>query len=492
MVLINKTVLAYGETSSVFTSENLALTFGGLRLEAEPPEATGPGCPQGAMTVVLPWLLEPLQHDFMVRALLVSTLVSCVCGLLSCFMTLKGWALMGDAVSHAVMPGVVIAYALNLPFALGAFVFGVGSVAAIGYIKQMTRIKEDTVIGLVFTGFFALGLTLISKVRSTIDLSHILFGNVLGISSGDILQTVRDQPAGARCAAGAPPGSHPVLLRSHPRPFHRHPHRRAALPAALGAVPGGGGRPADRGDHPGGGHAGHPRRHRLPAHRSLRSHGLDRDPLGGALQPRRHLLELLDGCLHGGLHRAVADPAVPDRIPVRPSPRPAGSAAPFPPGHPVPFGVTASADQQRWPWWPLLPLYPYGRRRTLVRELIAERLWSFEQLQGVWYVAVPIRMTVLRVREGLLLYAPVAPTAEVRAQLRQLEERHGPVCTIVLPTASGLEHKLPVPAMARAFPTAAGLGDAEAVEFSPVAAARLARLPPLPHPGAAERRGAPW
>jgi manganese transport system permease protein len=136
------------------------------------------------------WLLEPLRHDFMVRALLVSALVAGVCGLLSCFMTLKGWALMGDAVSHAVMPGVVIAYALNLPFALGAFVFGVGSVAVIGYIKQMTRIKEDTVIGLVFTGFFALGLTLISKVRSTIDLTHILFGNVLGISGEDIRQTV--------------------------------------------------------------------------------------------------------------------------------------------------------------------------------------------------------------------------------------------------------------------------------------------------------------
>jgi len=142
------------------------------------------------MSTLLTWLVEPLQQEFMVRALLVSMLVSCVCGLLSCYMTLKGWALMGDAVSHAVMPGVVIAYALNLPFAVGAFVFGVGSVALIGYIKQMTRIKEDTVIGLVFTGFFALGLTLISKVRSSIDLSHILFGNVLGISSADILQTV--------------------------------------------------------------------------------------------------------------------------------------------------------------------------------------------------------------------------------------------------------------------------------------------------------------
>ncbi len=136
------------------------------------------------------WLIEPLQHPFMVRALLVSALVAAVCGLLSCFMTLKGWALMGDAVSHAVMPGVVIAYALNLPFALGAFVFGVGSVIVIGFIKQASRIKEDTVIGLVFTGFFALGLVLVSKVRSTIDLTHILFGNVLGISASDITQTL--------------------------------------------------------------------------------------------------------------------------------------------------------------------------------------------------------------------------------------------------------------------------------------------------------------
>lgn len=136
------------------------------------------------------WLLEPLSHAFMVKALLVSALVGGVCGLLSCYMTLKGWALMGDAVSHAVMPGVVVAYALGLPFSLGAFVFGVSSVAAIGFVKQKSRIKEDTVIGLVFTGFFALGLVLVSKVRSNIDLTHILFGNVLGISGSDIQQTL--------------------------------------------------------------------------------------------------------------------------------------------------------------------------------------------------------------------------------------------------------------------------------------------------------------
>lgn len=132
--------------------------------------------------------------------------------------------------------------------------------------------------------------------------------------------------------------------------------------------------------------------------------------------------------------------------PPAPAPQPSSAAAPGP--------RSSSGASQRWPWWPLLPLYPYGRRRTLVRELIPGRLWSFEQLIGVWYVAVPIRMSVLRLEQGLLLYAPVAPTAEVLAALRQLEREHGPVRTLVLPTASGLEHKLPVPAMARAFPGA--------------------------------------
>lgn len=136
------------------------------------------------------WFTAPLQFEFMVKAILVSALVGVVCSALSCFMILKGWALMGDAVSHAVLPGVVIAYVLNIPFAIGAFVFGVGSVIAIGFIKAKTRIKEDTVIGLVFTGFFAFGIVLVSKVKSTIDLGHILFGNVLGIADSDIIQTV--------------------------------------------------------------------------------------------------------------------------------------------------------------------------------------------------------------------------------------------------------------------------------------------------------------
>jgi manganese transport system permease protein len=136
------------------------------------------------------WFIAPLQYEFMLKAVLVSAFVGAVCAVLSCFMTLKGWALMGDAVSHSVTPGVVIAYALQIPFAVGAFIFGIGSVLAIGFIKSKTRIKEDTVIGLVFTGFFALGLVLISKIPSNVDLMHILFGNILGISEADIIQTV--------------------------------------------------------------------------------------------------------------------------------------------------------------------------------------------------------------------------------------------------------------------------------------------------------------
>jgi manganese transport system permease protein len=139
---------------------------------------------------VINWFVAPLQYEFMVKAIGVSALVGMVCAALSCYMTLKGWSLMGDAVSHAVLPGVAVAYMLNIPLAIGAFVFGVGSTIAIGFIKSQTRIKEDTVIGLVFTGFFALGLVLISKVRSSIDLTHILFGNVLGIADADIVQTV--------------------------------------------------------------------------------------------------------------------------------------------------------------------------------------------------------------------------------------------------------------------------------------------------------------
>lgn len=136
------------------------------------------------------WLMEPLRYPFLVKAIWVSAFVGLVCAVLSCYITLKGWSLMGDAISHAVVPGVVVAYALNIPFAIGAFIFGFGATVAIGYVKSKTRLKEDAVIGVVFTGFFAFGIVLITKIPSNIDLFHILFGNVLGISQGDIIQTL--------------------------------------------------------------------------------------------------------------------------------------------------------------------------------------------------------------------------------------------------------------------------------------------------------------
>ncbi|MEM7773649.1 MAG: metal ABC transporter permease [Cyanobacteria bacterium P01_E01_bin.6] len=136
------------------------------------------------------WLIEPLQFGFLVKALWVSAFVGTVCAVLSCYITLKGWSLMGDAVSHAVVPGVVVAYAIGIPFSVGAFLFGFGATVAIGYVKSKTRLKEDAVIGVIFTGFFAFGLVLATKIPSNIDLFHILFGNVLGISQQDIIQTL--------------------------------------------------------------------------------------------------------------------------------------------------------------------------------------------------------------------------------------------------------------------------------------------------------------
>lgn len=134
------------------------------------------------------WILEPLQYDFMVRALVTTVMAAVVCALLSCWLVLVGWSLMGDAVSHAVLPGVVIAYVLGAPFALGALVFGFLAVALIGAIRGTSRVKEDAAIGIVFTTLFALGLVLISVTPSQTDLNHIIFGNILGVSVGDLVQ----------------------------------------------------------------------------------------------------------------------------------------------------------------------------------------------------------------------------------------------------------------------------------------------------------------
>ncbi|KEI42955.1 metal ABC transporter permease [Saccharopolyspora rectivirgula] len=142
------------------------------------------------MSDLLVWLVEPLQFGFMRRALLVSLVAGVVCAILSCWITLIGWSLLGDAVSHAVLPGIVLAYLLALPFSLGAFVFGALAVALISGVRNTTRLKGDAAIGVVFTGLFAVGLVLVSRIPSQVDLNHILFGNVLGVSDRDIFQVL--------------------------------------------------------------------------------------------------------------------------------------------------------------------------------------------------------------------------------------------------------------------------------------------------------------
>ena len=134
-------------------------------------------------------LLAPFQYDFMIQALWVGALVGAVCSVLSCFLVLKGWSLMGDAVSHAVLPGIVGAYILGIPLAVGAFFSGVLCASATGFIKDNSRVKEDTAMGIVFTGLFALGLVMFTKVQTDLHLNHILFGSLLGISPADIVQT---------------------------------------------------------------------------------------------------------------------------------------------------------------------------------------------------------------------------------------------------------------------------------------------------------------
>lgn len=122
----------------------------------------------------------------MVDAMIVGAAMGAVCAVLSCYLVLKGWSLMGDAISHAVLPGIVIAYVIGLPLAVGAFVSGLFCSVATGYIKANSRVKEDTVMGVVFTGLFAFGLVLFTKVRTDLHLDHILFGNILGLEKGDL------------------------------------------------------------------------------------------------------------------------------------------------------------------------------------------------------------------------------------------------------------------------------------------------------------------
>ena len=140
--------------------------------------------------MILTTLLEPFQFSFMVNALVISTIVAVPCALLSVFLVLKGWALMGDAMSHAVFPGIVLAYIAGIPLAIGAFVAGLFCAIATGYLDDNSRIKRDTIMGIVFSGMFGAGLVLYVSIQSEVHLDHILFGDILGISLTDIMQTM--------------------------------------------------------------------------------------------------------------------------------------------------------------------------------------------------------------------------------------------------------------------------------------------------------------
>lgn len=132
-------------------------------------------------------LLMPFQFGFMQNAFLISLIVAVPTALLSCFLVLKGWALMGDAISHAVLPGIVLAYIVGLPLLIGAFVAGMVCALATGYLSHNSRIKQDTVMGVVFSGMFGLGIVLYVSVETNAHLDHILFGNMLGVDGQELL-----------------------------------------------------------------------------------------------------------------------------------------------------------------------------------------------------------------------------------------------------------------------------------------------------------------
>lgn len=133
-------------------------------------------------------LLEPFTYKYMVNAIWISALVGLVCGFLSSYLILKGWSLIGDALSHAIVPGVAGAYMLGLPFAVGAFLAGGLAAAGIMFLNQQTSLKQDAIIGIIFTSFFALGLFMISISPASIDVQKIILGNILAISIGDTIQ----------------------------------------------------------------------------------------------------------------------------------------------------------------------------------------------------------------------------------------------------------------------------------------------------------------
>jgi manganese/iron transport system permease protein len=135
-------------------------------------------------------LLEPFGYSYMVNAMWVSALVGAVCAFLSAYLMLKGWSLIGDALSHSIVPGVAGAYMLGLPFAAGAFLSGGLAAGAMLFLNQRTKLREDAIIGLIFTSFFGLGLFMVSLSPTSVNVQTIVLGNILAITPEDTLQLV--------------------------------------------------------------------------------------------------------------------------------------------------------------------------------------------------------------------------------------------------------------------------------------------------------------
>lgn len=131
-------------------------------------------------------LLQPFQFPFMQNAFVIVLMIAVPTSLLSCYLVLKGWSLMGDAISHAVLPGVVAAYVLGIPLIIGAFCAGMFCALATGFLSENSRVKQDTVMGIVFSGMFGFGIVMYTKISTDMHLDHILFGNMLGVGSADL------------------------------------------------------------------------------------------------------------------------------------------------------------------------------------------------------------------------------------------------------------------------------------------------------------------
>lgn len=197
-VMIKGTVLASGPTETTFTAANLEQAFSGVlrhialsggeeHIITDDERPLFPARGQ-RRKIVMNWLVEPFGYQYMLNAMWVSAMVGGLCAFLSCYLMLKGWSLIGDALSHSIVPGVAGAWMLGLPFSLGAFLSGGLAAGSMLFLNQRSRLKEDAIIGLIFSSFFGVGLFMVSLNPMSVNIQTIILGNVLAIAPADIAQ----------------------------------------------------------------------------------------------------------------------------------------------------------------------------------------------------------------------------------------------------------------------------------------------------------------